>query len=220
MFKCFIYQAVCYGGADWGNPDAETGDRAARWKRVYCQFISAGKKGRCEASDCSDQQTDSSGFSWSGRRVDRSEELAGQLGGQTTGRRGAGILVGYGIIWHRVVGRLGDVDCRWWDDGGALLRCCLHTLDHTHEERAGEEEEEDEKKKKQNTAKHNGLEETGFSTETWNEGCTLRDAGSLRRATAGLIILTISKGPIYLGASFLESRGRSLDESHTFWPGA
>ena len=27
------------------------------------------------------------------------------------------ITVGYGIIWHRVVGRPGYVDCRWWDDG-------------------------------------------------------------------------------------------------------
>ena len=50
--------------------------------KVYCQFISARKKDRCEALGRSDQQTDSSGFGWFGRRVDGSEELEGSQAGR------------------------------------------------------------------------------------------------------------------------------------------
>ncbi len=64
-----------------------------------------------------------------------------------------------------------------------------------------------------------GLSRASLTLETWKVGWTLMDWGFSLTA-AGLTLFSISKGPMSLGASFLDStqRGRSQVDSHTFWP--
>lgn len=50
-----------------------------------------------------------------------------------------------------------------------------------------------------------GLETKGLSRDTWNEGCTLRAGGRLRRTTLGFMTRSIVYGPIYLGANLRDS---------------
>ena len=54
----------------------------------------------------------------------------------------------------------------------------------------------------------NGLVETGLIWETWKVGSTRRDGGSRRRTAQGLIILSISKGPMKRGESLGGSPSR------------
>jgi len=44
--------------------------------------------------------------------------------------------------------------------------------------------------------------------------------GSLSHTTAGLMTISISNGPMNLGANFFAStrKGKSLVDSHTLWP--
>ena len=45
----------------------------------------------------------------------------------------------------------------------------------------------------------NGLVETGLTWETWKFGCTQRDGGSFSCTAQGLMILSISNGPMKRG---------------------
>ena len=56
---------------------------------------------------------------------------------------------------------------RWWK-AGALLRCCLHTLGHTHRERAGEGEEENGEEKNITKSKHNPVSAAPWHVTYYN----------------------------------------------------
>ncbi len=66
-----------------------------------------------------------------------------------------------------------------------------------------------------------GERNTGLTLDTWKTGWTRPSVwGSLSRTATGLRTLVMRYGPMNLGASLREGtrRGRSLVESHTFWP--
>ena len=69
---------------------------------------------------------------------------------------------------------------------------------------------------------NNGLVETGLTWETWKVGCTRRDGGSFSRTAQGLMILSISNGPMKRGESLggTPFKGRSFARSQTFCLGA
>ena len=60
------------------------------------------------------------------------------------------------------------------------------------------------------------LVETGFRSETWKTGWTLRAGGSLSLIAQGLMIPEITYGPMYLGVSLLGEEFR--EESQTLCP--
>ena len=64
-----------------------------------------------------------------------------------------------------------------------------------------------------------GLEQTGLIRDTRKVGWILREAGSFRCTAEGLMIQSISKGPMNRGESFLEAtfNGRSFDEKPGVW---
>ena len=71
------------------------------------------------------------------------------------------------------------------------------------------------------TGGDNGLVKKGLTWETWKVGCTRRDGGSLSCTAQGLMIVSISNGPMKRGESLgTPFKGRSFARSQTLCLGA